>query len=139
MTPAWVGPTIALALVVIAASFLVMGGVALALGLAVRRHSRAARAQLAAFAGEARQVTGRLRHELEGYADLSAQTRGKLQAAVASVEQRLRDIDALVEVLHEEAEATALDVAALVRTVRRSGAILGAARRSLRRRREPAD
>jgi hypothetical protein len=51
------------------------------------------------------------------------------------VDGRLKDLDALAEVLQEEAEATALDVAAFVRTVRRSGKILGAARSLTARRR----
>ncbi len=58
-----------------------------------------------------------------------------MRAAIDGVQARVRDLDALVEVLQEEAEETALDVAAFVRTVRRSGAVLGAAKKALRRRR----
>ena len=132
--PVWVPPTIAIALIVIAASFLVMGAVSLAIGVGLRRQSRAVRAQLTAFTTDAKAVTAKLKGELEGFADLSAEARGKLRGAIDTVDGRLKDLDALVEVLQEEAEETALDVAAFVRTVRRSGAILGAAR-SLRSRR----
>lgn len=133
--PGWIGPTIALSLAIIAASFLLIGAVALAVGLGLRRHSRALRTQLAAFVGDARAVTTRLKAEIEWFADLSGEARAKVRAAVDAVEGRLRDVDALVEVLQEEAEETALDVAALLRTVRRAGGALGAARRAVRRRR----
>ena len=133
--PLWVGPTVAISLAVIAASFLVMGGVALVIGLGVRKQSRAAREQLAKFTADAKAVTARLKGELEGFADLSAEARGKLRAAIDTVDGRLKDLDALVEVLQQEAEETALDVAAFVRTVRRSGAVLGAARRAVKKRR----
>ncbi len=128
----------AISLVIIAASFLVMGGVALAIGVGLRRQVRALKASVAGFAGDARAITARLRGELEGYAALSEEARGKLRGAIDTVDGRLRDLDALVEVLQEEAEATALDVAALVRTVRTSGGILKAARRSMSRK-HPAE
>jgi len=134
MTPSWVGPTVAISLVVIAASFLVIGGVALAIGLGLRAQSAKARALLAAFAADSRVVTQRLKHELEGYADLSVEARAKLRGAIDTVDGRLKDLDALVEVIQEEAEETALDVASMMRTVRRTGGILGAARKMLRRR-----
>ncbi len=135
MTPPWVAPTIALSLAVIAASFLVMGGVALFIGLGLKRQSAALRAQLSAFTSDARAVTTRLKGELEGFADLSADARQRLSGAIDTVDGRLRDLDALVEVIQEEAEDTALDVASFVRTVRRTGGIIGAARRQLKRRR----
>ena len=136
--PFWVGPTSAIALVVIAASLLLMGGVALAIGLGLRRAKHDIGAQLAAFTADAKAATSRLRTEVDGFADLSAETRGKLQRAVRGVEERLLDVDALVEVLQEEAEETALDVAALVRTARRSASIFGVARAALRARRRKA-
>jgi uncharacterized protein YoxC len=135
MTPTWVGPTVAISLVIIAASFLVMGGVVLAIGLSLRKQSAKARAQLAAFTAETRTITKRFKDELEGFADLSTDVREKLREAIDTVDGRLRDLDALVEVMQEEAEETALDVASMVRTVRRTGGILGAARKALRRRR----
>jgi len=135
MTQSWVGPTIAIALLVIAATFLVQGAVVLAIGLGLRNANRAARAQLMAFTTDARAITNRFRTELEGIADLSAEARAKARGAIDTVDGRLKDLDALVEVLQEEAEATALDVAAMVRTVRRTGGVLGAARKMMRRRR----
>jgi hypothetical protein len=139
MVPAWVGPTIAIALVIIAACTLVIGGVVLAIGLGLRRQSRRLSAQLAAFTDEAKAVSSRLKQEVEGFADLSADARKRLRGAIDTVDGRLRDLDALVEVLQEEAEETALDVASFVRTVRSSGRILGVARRTMLARRGAKD
>jgi hypothetical protein len=133
--PTWVGPLAAISLAVIATSLVVMGGVAIAIGLGLRRAKREIGAHLAGFTADARAATKRLRSEVEGFADLSGETRKKLQSAVHRVEERLTDLDALVEVLQEEAEETALDVAALVRTARRPSALFGVARAALRSRR----
>lgn len=136
--PSWVGPVVAISLAVIAASCLAAGAVAVVVGLGLRRAKRDFGVQLAAFTTDARAVTGRLRAEVEGFADISGDARKKLQGAVRRVEERLGDIDALVEVLQEEAEETALDVAALVRTARRPAALFGVARSALRARRRRA-
>lgn len=133
--PPWVGPTIAISLVVIALSFVLIGTVTLLIALALRRQNIAIRQRLVAAAAEVRALGDRLKGEVEGFVDLSADARRRLRTALDAVDGRLRDLDALVEVLQEEAEATALDVAALVRTVRRSGALLGMARSMRARRR----
>lgn len=133
--PSWVGPTVAISLVVIATSMLVMGGVALAVGLGLRKAKRDIGAQLAVFSADARKAAARLKTEVDGFADLSGETRKKLRKAVTKVEDRLSDLDALVEILQEEAEDTALDVAALVRTARHPASLFGVARAALRARR----
>jgi len=134
MTPGWVGPTVAISLVIIAASFLVMGSVVLLTSLSIKKEKSNLKKQLAVVAADAKSVLTRLKGEVEGFADLSAEARGKLRGAIDNVDGRLKDLDALVEVLQEEVEETAIDVAAMVRTVRRSGGILGAARRAMMRR-----
>lgn len=136
--PAWVAPTIAIALAVMAACLLVMGGVALAIGVGLRARTRALTAQLANLTADARAVADRLKIEIDGYADLAGDTRARLKGAVDAVQTRLEDLDSLADVLQDEIEETALSAASLLRTVRRSGAVLGAARRAVRRRR-PAE
>jgi hypothetical protein len=133
--PDWVAPTVAISLAVIAVCLVAMGGVALAVGLGLRRRSRALAAQLADVNRDARALAARLRLEIESYADLSADARGRLQGAMTAVQVRLEDLDALADVLQEEVEETALSAASLMRTVRRSGSVLGVARRALGRRR----
>ncbi len=62
--PPWVGPTVALSLVVIAASMLVLGGVVLAIGLGLRKARRDIGAKLALFtAGAKAEGDGQGRHE----------------------------------------------------------------------------
>jgi hypothetical protein len=134
MTPAWVGPTVAISLVIIALSFLAIGGSVVFGVFTVMKQVEKLKAHLAKVSAETRAVADRLKNEVDGFVDLSTETRGKVRVAIDSVETRLRDIDALVEVLHEEAEETALDVAAFVRTARHAGGVLGTARKMMRRR-----
>jgi hypothetical protein len=131
--PGWVGPTVAISLVVIAVGTTLLAGIMVALFVGARRQALALRAAVQSFATDARAMTARLRGELEGYVALSGEARAKLRGAMRTVDGRLRDLDALVEVLQEEAEETALDAASFLRTLRRTGSILGAARRRLRR------
>jgi flagellar motility protein MotE (MotC chaperone) len=133
--PAWVAPTIAISLGLIAASLVAMIAVGVGLALGIRGKSRALAAQVTALTADAKAVSTRLRTELESYADLSSDARAKLRGAMDTVERRLQDLDALAEVLQAEVEETALSVGTLLRTVRGSGRILGAARRAMRRRR----
>jgi hypothetical protein len=132
--PAWIAPTIAVSLVIIAASMLTVGAVALFVGLGLKRRTREVSAQLSALTGDAKVVAARLRHEIDGFTDISTEARGKLKGAMTAVEIRLQDLDALAEVVQEEVQETALSAASLLRTVRRSGRVLGAARRAVRRR-----
>lgn len=132
--PAWVAPTIAISLVIIAASMLTVGAVALVIGFGLRKRTREVSAQLSALTSDAKVVAARLRHEIDGFADLSTEARAKLKGAMSAVETRLQDLDALAEVVQEEVQETALSAASLLRTVRRSGRVLSAARRAMRRR-----
>ena len=135
----WVGPTVAISLVVIALSigafaFAVIFGL-----LELRRGMRQLSERLQRITDEAHAMTTRVKGEIEGFADLSTETRRKLRRGIDTVEERLQDLDALVEVMQEEAQETALDVAAFVRTARHAGGVLGVARKALRRRRGSRD
>jgi len=137
--PAWVAPTIAISLGVIAVSLVALITVAAAMALGIRGKGRALTAQLTALTADAKAVSTRLRTEIESYADLSTDARTKLRGAMDTVERRLKDLDALAEVLQEEVEEAALSAATLLRTVRSSGKVFGAARRALKRRRAAED
>ncbi|HVO34892.1 MAG TPA: hypothetical protein VMT21_04955 [Gemmatimonadales bacterium] len=132
--PAWVAPTVAISLVIIAASMLTVGAVALVIGFGLRKRTREVSTQLSALTADAKVVAARLRHEIDGFADISTEARVKLKGAMSAVETRLQDLDALAEVVQEEVQETALSAASLLRTVRRSGKVLSAARRAVRRR-----
>jgi hypothetical protein len=143
--PAWVGPTIAISVAMIALSVIAL---AVALAVAVLRVSGQARKiaevvnglqdDVAQTLKAGRQLTEQaqdlmvvVRHEAGAFAQTSRRLRRKLVRGVDAVENRLADLDSLYSVVHDEVEDTALDVAAALRTVRRGNGMLGRVRRML--------
>jgi hypothetical protein len=133
--PAWIAPTIAISLLVIAACLLTVARVAVAIGLGLRRRSREFSSRLSTLTTDAQTLLDQLMFEVEGYVELSSEARAKLKGAMTAVETRLEDLDALADVLQEEVQESALSAASMMRTVRRSGSLLGLARRAFKRRR----
>ncbi len=74
--------------------------------------------------GETQHVVKTLRGEIEGIVETSEDIRDRVTSAVDAAEDRLLDLEALLDVAHAELEDTVLDVAAAVRTTRRGSAIL---------------
>ena len=72
---------------------------------------------------EASQIASKLRTEIDGVIETSQDIRGRVKNAVDATEDRLLDLEALLDVLQEEMEDTVLDVAAAVRTTRRGSAV----------------
>ncbi len=79
---------------------------------------------------EAGQVAVRLRTEVDGIVETSQDVRERVLNAADAAEDRLIDLEALLDVLQNEVEDTALDVAAALRTTRRGSAIFGAMKRA---------
>jgi hypothetical protein len=144
-TPGWVGPTIAISLALIALS--VVGAAAVA-AIAALRLSGQARKIAAVVDGlqddvaqtlkAARQLTEQaqdlmvvVRNEAGAFAQTSRRLRRKVVRGADRIEGRLADLESLYDVVHEEVEGTALDVAAALRTVRRGHGMLGRVRRLL--------
>jgi uncharacterized protein YoxC len=139
ITPGWVGPTVALSLVVIALAFVVIAlGVALAARQATRemRHLSSVvdslRADLApaltlvqSVSGEGKRLAGLVGDETEALVHAS-------KALREGVRERITNLAALYEVLEEEVEETALDVAVTLRTFRTGTSWFGTLRRLLR-------
>lgn len=143
--PGWVGPTIAISLAVIALSIV---GAAVAAGIAVLRLSGQARKIAGVIDGlqddvgqavkSARQLTEQaqdllvlVRHEAGAYAQTGRRLRRKVVRGVDRIEGRLADLESLYNVVHDEVEDTALDVAAALRSVRRGNGMLNRVRRLL--------
>lgn len=143
----WVGPTVAVSLVVIAISF-----VGMAFGAAMAAKGAADGAQK--LAREIEQLRHDLEPTLKGLGDVAREGRNLAVRAAAEVEaliatsqrirldvdrgvkrarRRLSDLDALAEVVQDEVEDTALDVAARVRSFRTGTSVVGQLRRLLRR------
>ena len=134
----WVGPTMAISLVIIAGAFLV---IAAASALAARQAARemqqlsrvieSLRTDLApaltavqAVSGEGQRLAGMVGNEAEELVRASRQFREGLR-------ERLANLEAIYEVLEEEIEDTAVDVAVTLRTFRSGAGWFGRIRRLL--------
>jgi hypothetical protein len=144
-TPAWVGPTMAISLAVIALSVLAM---AIVVGTSVLRLV-AQRKKLAALvdtlqedaqqalsaarrlAEQAQDLMVVVRHEAGAFAEASRRVRRKVVRGIDRVEERLADLETLYDVVHDEVEDTALDVAAALRSARQGNGMIGRVRRLL--------
>jgi hypothetical protein len=147
MDTGWVGTTMALSLLVIAISFIV---IAVATGLTLNllrdqlvqmaRALNELNADLSVvlkgarlLAEDGRKLAQLAREEGEAYLASSRRIRKKLDRGVDRLSERLDNFDALVEVVHDEVEETALRFATTLRAARLTTAVLG---RVLRRRRK---
>lgn len=144
-TPSWVGPTVAIALVVIALGFVaIAAGVVMAGRVAGRQAERltdevaSLRKDLAPtieavnrVAGSGAEVGGRLKEEILAVVDVSRRLRRQAVRGARRVEGRLEELDALYEVVSTEVTETALDVAATIRSVRTGASALSRIKRFL--------
>ena len=145
-TPAWVGPTMAISLAIIAFAFAIIGFVVAMLGLAVSKQLKDLRGQMAGVqddlqrtmksvrkgAKDIRGVTALVHEQVAAFAGTGEELRSKVLDAADHVQVRLQDIEALYDVVYEEVADTALDVAAGVRTFKKNP-ILRTVRRFLSR------
>jgi hypothetical protein len=144
-SPAWVAPTIAISLAVIALSIVVAAAAAAIAALRLSGQARkiadvvnglqddAGQAVKAArqLAEQAQDVMVLVRNEAGAYAQTGRRLRRKVVRGVDRIEGRLADLESLYNVVHDEVEDTALDVAAALRSVRRGNGMLGRVRRLL--------
>ncbi len=145
-TPAWVGPTMAISLAIIAFAFAIIGFVVAALGLAVFRQLKDLRSQMAGVqddlqrtmksirkgAKDIRGVTALAHAQVAAFPGTGEELRERVLDAADHVQVRLQDLEALYDVVYDEVADTALDVAAGVRTFRKNP-VLRTVRRFLRR------
>jgi len=151
-TAGWVGPTGAIALVVIALAFAVIAGVALVLARSASSEMRELSAELARLRAELSPALRALQRVADAGVDLSDEVRDEvheylatsrllrkdLEHGIHQVKLRLADLDALYEVVHGEVEDTALDVASRFRSVRTGVRIVSRLRHLLGRGRKRA-
>jgi len=136
--PGWIGPTVAISLVVIALAFAAIGVAVTLLARTAIREVRELREEVAPAISAVRRITdagadlsGDIKQEVQEYLATSRAVRRDLERGVYEVKSRLADLDALYEVVHEEVEDTALDVAARVRAVRNGAGMVSRIRRWL--------
>ncbi len=144
-TPAWVGPTVAISLVVIALGFLAIAASVAMAGRAAGRQAERLANEVASLrndlaptieavnriAGSGAEVGGRLKEEILAVVDVSRGLRRQAVRGAKRVEGRLEEIDALFEVVASEVTETALDVAATLRSLRTGASALSRIKRLL--------
>jgi uncharacterized protein YoxC len=141
----WVGPTMAISLAVLALSFL---GMAVAVGIAAMKMAKQA-GKVGTLVDGLQDDIGRtlkgvrrlteqgqdvmvlVRHEAGAFAQTGRRLRRKVVRGVDRVEVKLQDLETLYDVVHDEVEGAALDMAAALRSVRRGNGMLGRVRRML--------
>ena len=131
--PAWVGPTMAISLAVIAIAVL-----ALTLGVAllamrvmgeiderkklfadVAGDVQATLESIRTFVADGERIVSLVRDEAGAFARTSRRLRREVNRGIDRVERRMVDLATLYDVVHAEVEDTALDVAAGLRRFRR--------------------
>jgi len=83
---------------------------------------------------DASRVTTLVRHEVEGVVGVSEDVRERVKRLADGVEERLIDFETLLDLLHDEVEDTVLDVAAALRTTRRSASVFRTMKRAFLKR-----
>ncbi len=133
MMPTWTAVVGALSLLALALSAIVIAASAVATALGVRLFLRVLRELAGPAVGDVRALLASIRTEAEGLVGTSRALRERIVRAADAAEARLNDLDAVVEVVQQEVESTAVDVAATLRTVRRGVSLLEWGRRTLKR------
>jgi len=146
-SPGWIGPAVAFSLVVISLASLLTAVFCLVIA---RRASQQARMvsetlehlktdlapafrTLAELTQDGRETAHVVKAEAVAIAELSSRLRGQVETAAERVRERLANLEALYDVLEEEIEETALDVAAGLRSLRRGAGWFARLRRLLLR------
>lgn len=146
----WIGPTVAISLLVIAACVAAMTYVMFRVAREAEAGAEASRRVLAELRERIEPLVDSLttlsetgsetldiaRHEITEFATTTRMVRSEVEHAVRTARRRLADFDALVEVMQEEVEETALDLAVAMQTVRASTGMLSRVRRLVGRRRD---
>lgn len=143
--PEWVGPVTAISLAVMAAALVALvGGVLLTLMRLrppIERLTellQGVQGDLGETLGNVRRLTEQgqdvlavVRQEAGSYAQAGRRLRRQVLRGADRVQARLEDLESLYDVVHEEVEDTALDVAAALRSARSGNGMLGRVRRLL--------
>ncbi len=119
MLPTWVGTVSALSLAIIALAAIVLAASSVISVLRMHAFVRALEQMAGPAIDDVRQLIGAIKGEADALVGASRDIRERIVRAADAAEQRLSDLDALVEVVQEEMEETVVDAAATIRNVRR--------------------
>jgi hypothetical protein len=145
----WVGPAVAISLILIAAAYVVIGFVVVMAAREAVEHSkvlgreiRQLRTDLAPALDAVRQlgekgasVVQMAETETAEIVAATRQIRTDIQRGVARAKLRLADFEATVAVVQEEIDATVIDVSGALETARAGAGMIGQFRRLIRPRR----
>ncbi len=136
MIPTWVAVVTGISLAILALAAIAIALSSAAAALALRSFLRVLRQLAGPALDDVRQLVASIRAEADGFVGTSRDLRSRIVRAADAAEARLADLDALFEVVQNEVETTALDVAATLRNVRHGLSVLEWGRRALKRRRK---
>ncbi len=81
----------------------------------------------------ARAMVGNVRGEVDQIVATARDVRERVSGAAGALDERVRDLEAVLDVLQEEVEETALDVASALRATRRGTSLLKTLKRAFLR------
>lgn len=119
MMPTWVGVVTALSLAIIALAAIVVAVASIASVQGIRTFLRVVEHLAGPAISDVRLLIGSIKGEADALVGTSRDIRLRIVRAADAAETRLSDLDALVEIVQEEVEETAIDAAATLRNVRR--------------------
>jgi len=99
----------------------------------VDREARPALQSARTIMEDGQRLVASFRQEADGVVETAHDARERLERLVVKVDERLQDLDALIDVFQYELEETALDVAAALRTTRRGATVFRAMKRAFLR------
>src|SRR2546422_2521911 len=137
MIPTWVAVVTGISLAILALAAIVIAAASVVAALGVRGFLRMLHELAGPAVGDVRALVAAIRAEAEGLAGTSRELRQRIVSAADAAEARLAELDAVFEGVQEEGEATVLDVAATMRTVRRGISLLEWGRRPLKPGKKP--
>lgn len=150
--PGWVGPAVAVSLMLIAAAYVVIGFVAVFAMREAVEHSKVLGREIAQlrtdlaptldavrqFSEKGAAVAEMAEAEVNEIVTATRQIRVDVQRGVERAKLRLADFEATVEVVQEEIDATVVEVSAALETARAGAGMIGQLRRLIRPRRRGA-
>jgi len=135
MIPTWVGTVTAVSLAIIAVAAVAVAAAHVVAARAAWSLFRTLERLTSPAVDDVRQLVSGIRREADALVGTSRDIRLRIIKAADAAEERLSDLDSLVDVVQEEVEDTALDAVATLRNVRRGLHGFRWARRALARRR----
>jgi len=96
----------------------------------LERDARPALLAAKSITEDASKVVASFKDEAGDIAESVHDVRERFEVMIDRTEERLQDLDALIDVVHYEVEETALDIAAALRTTRRGATVVRAMKRA---------